>query len=62
MECDGLQLSVVDWAIDHPESIAVFERYGIDYCCVGKSLEYACQQQGVDPQQVLAEISQRQRA
>jgi len=36
--------AVVDWVIDYPESVAVFEEFGIDYCCGGKSLEYACSQ------------------
>jgi regulator of cell morphogenesis and NO signaling len=47
---------VVDWAIEHAESIAVFEKHGIDYCCGGKSLDYVCKQRGVDPHMVLAEI------
>jgi iron-sulfur cluster repair protein YtfE (RIC family) len=46
----------VDWVIDCPESIAVFEKHGIDYCCGGKSLGYVCEQQGLDLQMVLAEI------
>ena len=48
--------SVADWAVDCPAAIAVFERYGIDYCCGGKSLEYACRQAGVDPQQIAEEL------
>jgi regulator of cell morphogenesis and NO signaling len=47
---------VVDWAIDHPESIAVFEKHGIDYCCGGKSLAYVCEHRALDPQVVLTEI------
>jgi regulator of cell morphogenesis and NO signaling len=47
---------VVDWAIDHPEMIPFFEKYGIDYCCAGKSLAYACEQRGVNPQQLLREF------
>jgi len=46
--------SVADWAVDCPPAVAVFERLGIDYCCGGKSLEYACRQAGVEPS-VLAE-------
>jgi iron-sulfur cluster repair protein YtfE (RIC family) len=57
-----LQLTIddpaVDWAIDHPESIAVFEKHGIDYCCGGKSLGYVCKLRGVDPHVVLAEIKE----
>jgi regulator of cell morphogenesis and NO signaling len=47
---------VVDWAIDCPESIPIFEKHGIDYCCGGKSLAYACEQRAIDPYQVLLEI------
>jgi iron-sulfur cluster repair protein YtfE (RIC family) len=47
---------VVDWAIGYPESIAVFEKHGIDYCCGGKSLAWVCEQRGLDPQIVLKEI------
>ena len=51
-----LDSSIVDWVIEHPESTPVLERYGIDYSCAGKSLEYACRQRGIDPQFVLDEI------
>ena len=54
----GLHTSVVDWCIDHPAALAVFERLGIDYCCGGKSLEYACHQRSLDPDHVLAELEQ----
>jgi regulator of cell morphogenesis and NO signaling len=56
MSSGELEKSVVDWAIDQPQAVAVFEHFGVDYCCGGKSLEYACRQRGVDPQQVLAQI------
>jgi iron-sulfur cluster repair protein YtfE (RIC family) len=49
---------VVDWAIDHPESIAVFEKHGIDYCCGGRSLACVCKQRGVDFHMLLAEIAE----
>ena len=48
--------SVVDWAIEHAESIPVFEKHGVEYCCGGKSLAYVCQQRSVDPVLVLQEI------
>lgn len=44
---------VTDWVIDHPETEAVFQEMGIDYHCGGKSLEYACREQGLDVQRVL---------
>jgi hypothetical protein len=36
--------SDVDWVIDCPESVPILEKYGIDYCCGGKLLTYACEQ------------------
>jgi regulator of cell morphogenesis and NO signaling len=49
---------VVDWAIEHAESIPVFEKHGIDYCCGGKSLAWDCKHRGLDPHLILAEIKQ----
>jgi regulator of cell morphogenesis and NO signaling len=51
-DCD-LETSVPDWIIEHPETLAVFQELGIDYSCGGKSLEYACQEQRLDPHAVL---------
>jgi len=48
--------AVVDWVIDYPESVAVFEEFGIDYCCGGKSLEYACSQAKANPAVVGAKL------
>lgn len=53
--CD-LDTSVPDWIIDHPETMAVFEELGIDYSCGGKSLEYACREQGLDAEMVLSQL------
>ena len=50
--CD-LETSVPEWVIEHPESLVVSQELGIDYCCGGKSLEYACRVQGPDPAVVL---------
>ena len=50
--------AVVEWAIEHPEAIPVFEKHGIDYCCAVKSLAYACEQQSVNPHLVLQEINE----
>ncbi|MCA9266166.1 MAG: DUF542 domain-containing protein [Planctomycetales bacterium] len=57
MTCD-LETSVPDWVIDHPESTAVFNELGIDASCAGKSLEYVCRQQGLDPHAVLRRLLQ----
>lgn len=35
--------TVREWAVENPEAIRIFEKFGIDYCCGGgKSLEEAC--------------------
>lgn len=57
LHCD-LDTSVPDWVIEHPTTLAVFRELGIDYCCGGKSLGYACQQQGLDADFVLAKLHQ----
>lgn len=56
MDDDDLEAAISDWVVDHPEAIPVLERWGIDYCCGGKSLEYACLQRNVDPYRVLREV------
>ena len=50
--CD-LETSVPDWIIEHPQTLAVFLQFGLDYSCGGKSLRYLCQQQGVNAEYVL---------
>lgn len=57
-DCD-LDTSVPDWVIDHPETLAVFQELGIDTCCGGKSLGFACRQQGLDAEVVLAQLLRR---
>jgi regulator of cell morphogenesis and NO signaling len=53
VECD-LDTSVVDWVIEHPVTVSVFEQLGMDYCCGGISLDYACTKQGLDAHLVLS--------
>ena len=53
--CD-LDSTVPDWVIEHPATLAVFQTYGIDCSCGGKSLGYVCQQQGVSPQLILQKL------
>jgi regulator of cell morphogenesis and NO signaling len=44
--------------LDHPECAAVFQRRRIDFCCRGgQSLDAACEERGVDRQEVLAELN-----
>jgi regulator of cell morphogenesis and NO signaling len=56
--CD-LDTSIPDWVIEHPELLAVFEELGIDSCCGGVSLAYACRRQGLDAQAVLEIVRAR---
>lgn len=60
-DCD-LESSPVDWVIDHPSTLALFEELGIDYSCAGKSLKYNCHQLSLDPQAVLAKLLELIRA
>jgi iron-sulfur cluster repair protein YtfE (RIC family) len=56
--CD-LDTSVPDWIIEHPETLAVFQELGIDYCCGGKSLETACRERGLNANTVLSHLLSR---
>jgi iron-sulfur cluster repair protein YtfE (RIC family) len=53
--CD-LDTSVPDWVIEHPETLSVFEALGIDCSCGGKSLAYACREQGLAVETVRLEL------
>ena len=54
----GLEVSVPDWIIEYPKSHAIFDELQIDTSCGGKSLEYACQQRGLDPGFVLQRLTE----
>lgn len=54
-ECD-LDTPVPEWVIDHPETLMTFQELGIDYCCGGKSLAYACRERGLDAAAVLEQL------
>jgi regulator of cell morphogenesis and NO signaling len=56
-DCD-LETSVPDWLIDHPEILPVLQDLGIDYSCGGKSLEFACQEVGLNVNSVLSSLRQ----
>ena len=60
-DCD-LDTSVPDWIIEHPETLAVFHDLAIDCSCGGKSLAYACREQGLDAGKVLILLHRRLRA
>ena len=51
-----VEKSVVDWIIDCPESVVVFEEHSIDYCCAGESVRYACAQADADMFAVVARL------
>ena len=44
-------------AVARPESVSVFMRYGLDFCCGGRrTLEQACATKGLDVETIRAEI------
>lgn len=51
-ECDR-ETSVPDWLIEHPGILPVIKQLGMDYSCGGKSLEYACDERGLDVNAVM---------
>lgn len=59
MTRNDLNSSVGNWVAAHPQTSRVFEALQIDYCCRGgESLEQACRQRGLDPQQVALQLEQ----
>ena len=56
MTARGPDDCVTDWVIDHPTTLKVFQQYGIDYSCGGKSLSFACEEQGLEVTGVLAAL------
>jgi regulator of cell morphogenesis and NO signaling len=58
MSIDTTQ-SVREIVQQHPGAVAVFEAFGIDYCCGGsKSLEEACRKDAIPLEAVLAKIAE----
>ena len=57
-DCD-FDTSVPDWIVGHPETLSVFQEFGFDYSCGGKSLGYVCDQQGVNGKLVLKTLHQK---
>ena len=57
------QRTVAEIALERPESAAVFERLGIDYCCGGgKPLAAACEAAGIDVNNVATQLEGAVRA
>lgn len=55
LECDA-DSTVPDCVIEYPEVLAIFDEFEIDSSCGGKSLAFACIQQGLDVETVLSLI------
>jgi iron-sulfur cluster repair protein YtfE (RIC family) len=53
-----LDTCVIDWVAEYPETLAVLDAYGIDYCCGGKSLGFACRERRLDTRMILAVLRQ----
>jgi regulator of cell morphogenesis and NO signaling len=54
----GTPTTVGDLARENLARIAVFEDFGIDYCCGGgRTLDDACQRSGCDPEAVVAALA-----
>ncbi len=51
-----LSNSVPEWLVAYPALLSVFEDLQIDYSCGGKSLEYACLERRIDPEELLAHL------
>src|SRR5262249_1334206 len=51
--------TVAEIAVQHPTTVKVFERFGIDYCCGGrKPLEQACNELQLSLEQVLEKVTE----
>jgi len=55
LNCD-LASSVPDWVIEYPQAWDLFRALGIECSCGGVSLEYACQQKGLDVEEVMSKL------
>ncbi len=55
----NLNSTLANWVIQYPRTATVFEALGLNYCCEGdETLEQACREQHLDPQQVVVKIEQ----
>ena len=46
-----------DWLIEYPQLLPLFQKLGLEYCCGGKSLRTACNEQFLNPHDVSAQIA-----
>jgi regulator of cell morphogenesis and NO signaling len=52
------QSTLAEITSNHPELLGALERLGLDYCCGGqRSLAEACQEQQLDPELVVQELT-----
>ena len=50
--------TVGELAVENPAAARVFEKYGIDYCCGGKSsLAIACKERAIAPEALIRELA-----
>lgn len=53
----GVEKSVGEWVAADYRAAAVFDKYGIDFCCGGqKPVAQACAEKGIDPEVVVQEV------
>jgi iron-sulfur cluster repair protein YtfE (RIC family) len=50
--------AVPDWIVEYPQTLVVFQEFGIDYCYGGKSLDFACKERCIPAATILARIRQ----
>ena len=51
------ETTVRDIAREHPSSVRIFEKAGVDYCCGGaRSLHSICESQNLDYDELLARL------
>jgi len=51
-------LTLADLAVTHPGATRVFLKHNLDFCCRGRRrLEEVCNEKGIDPKTILAEIT-----